>query len=202
MKTFDDFKNEMNQLEDASASPLNIDTMNKMVSERVKKNKNMAMQYFWASFVLQLIVYSMLSHVAVKYWQDPQILILSISGLLLYIPFTIVITVKFKKMAILRMKENNDTSMENYIAHHLMLLKSFFKFKKYYELMLIPISSVIGVMIIFKLYVPGGVEENLQGAFITLVITLVSCYLAIKKENVKNFKIPIENLAQLNAEFN
>ncbi|MEQ8244775.1 hypothetical protein [Fulvivirga sp.] len=202
MKTFDDFKQQMHQIENKNLpKAIEVDGLVHIVKNRVKNNKNKAMQYFWASFVLQLIVYALLSNTIIKYWYDSQILSLSILGLVLYIPFTVVIMVKFKKMAVLRLKENNDTSMESYISNHLTLLKSFFRFKRNYELILIPLSSIIGVIITFQLFVPGGVSEHLHGAGITLAITLASCYAAIKKENTKNFKIPIDNLTQLKSEF-
>jgi hypothetical protein len=81
------------------------------------------------------------------------------------------------------------------------LLESFFTFKKRYEMVLIPLSAAIGVLLIFLLYVPGGVSEHLLGAFITYVLTLLSCYLAIRSENKKNFVQPLDQLGEILNEY-
>jgi hypothetical protein len=81
------------------------------------------------------------------------------------------------------------------------LLLSFYRFKKWYELILIPLASAIGVFILFKLYVPGGVQAHWTGAVMTFAITLISCALAIRTENRKNFREPLEQFDRVLAEF-
>ncbi|MBA4058691.1 MAG: hypothetical protein C0490_28500 [Marivirga sp.] len=62
-------------------------------------------------------------------------------------------------------------------------------------------SSAIGVILIFNLYVPGGVKGNLTGALTTFAITLLSCAIAIFSENKKSFEQPIHQLQEILDEF-
>ena len=58
-------------------------------------------------------------------------------------------------------------------------------------------SALFGTLLVFKIYVPGGPFANLNGVWITTVITLISCYIAIRKENIKSFHAPIAELDKL-----
>jgi hypothetical protein len=51
------------------------------------------------------------------------------------------------------------------------------------------------------LYVPGGVEEYRQGATITFLVSLASCFAAIYVENQKSFILPIKQLQAVLDEF-
>lgn len=179
-------------------------TLEKIFKSRVKNNTNAAMQYFWASFALQLLVYALFSHVIIKYWSDPALRYFSIGGILLYIPFTIMLMNKFKRIARAKLTSGNNTatSLRQYLQQHRTLLLGFYNFKKRYEFFLIPISCAIGVILTFKLYVPGGVDENQIGALITFIITLFSCVAAIRSENKKSFQQPLHKLQEILDEFN
>ena len=161
----------------------------------------MAMRYFWASFTLQIIVYALLSHVIVKYWSDTEVLGLSILGILLFLPFTIMLINKFKSIARIKLSNITETFMHQYVLRHYQLLLSFYRFKKRYELLLIPLSSEIGIIVSFKLFVPGGIYEHTTGAAITFIFTLISCALAIHSENNKSFKQPLQQLQDILEEF-
>ena len=78
----------------------------------------MAMRYFWASFTLQIIVYALLSHVSVKYWSDTEVLGLSILGILLFLPFTIMLINKFKSIARIKLSNITETFMHQYVLRH------------------------------------------------------------------------------------
>src|SRR5688500_4480324 len=109
---------------------------------------------------------------------------------------------KFKQMAIIKTDDKNSgASLRNYVLQHYTLLRSFYSFKKKYELLLIPLSSAIGVFLTFKLFVPGSVEQNINGAIITFVITLASCFWSIRLENQKSFERPLHELEKLTEEF-
>lgn len=177
-------------------------TLEQIIRTRLKKNTNASFQYFWASFGLQLLVYALLSHVIVKYWNVSEILLLSLTGMLLNIPFTIMLMQKFKSMArsmagITRGKE----SLFQCILQQKAMLSSFYRFKRVYEIFLIPLSSAIGAYLVFSLYVPGGITEHWTGAVIVFLVTLISCLAAIISENKKSFKNPIQHLQQLLDEF-
>jgi len=111
---------------------------------------------------------------------------------------------KFKQIASTRFDEQVDkgSSMRQFATQQRDLLQSFYRFKKAYEFVLIPLSAIIGIVIVFKLYVPGGVSDHPVGAIITFIITLASCIAAIVSENRKSFQQPIRHLREILEEFN
>jgi hypothetical protein len=205
MKTLEELKKDWGENPNVLPGQRTYDqtTFEKIFKARVKKHTNTAMQYFWASFVLQVIVYALLTHVIVTYWSDTTILWFSIAGVLLYLPFTIMLMKKFKLIAATKPVDVNNAgaSLHRYTLQYHALLQSFYNFKKSYELILIPLSSVIGVVLIFKLYVPGGVKEHPTGALISFALTLISCAMAIRSENKKSFEQPLRQLEHILEEF-
>ncbi len=196
MKTFDELRLQWNEENKTPARTYEGDSLEQMVRKRVKKESGIAFQYFWASFALQLLVYALFSHVMIKYWRDPYVLVPSLINILLYIPFTTVLMRKFKRMATLGGKANATGTMSDYVVRHRDILSGFYRFKKVYEYLLIPLSAIIGTFVTFRIWVPGGVSEFPSAAAMILVITLVSCIVAIRDENRRNFEKP---LMQLNA---
>ena len=203
MKTIDDLKKvwEGNQNTPSTSQAYDEESLAKIFKSRVSKQAHLAMQYFWASFALQIIVYALLSHVIVKYWSDADMFWFSIGGVFLYVPFTIMLMKKFKRMAKIKLNGNSGASLHHYVSDHHTLLLSFYRFKKGYELILIPLSCAIGVFLTFKLYVAGGVLTSPVFAAILLILSLISCAIAIHSENKKNFRQPIHQLDEILAEF-
>ncbi|HYH14132.1 MAG TPA: hypothetical protein VD794_02865 [Flavisolibacter sp.] len=208
MSTFEDIKKVWanNQPPVPGAQPYNQAALERLAKDRVKKHMAASMHYFWASFTLQIIVYALLSHVIIKYGADPQTLWVGLAGMALYLPFTIILMRKFKRMAVLKpvgttIEGPAPTSLFQYIRTKHDLLQSFYTFKKRYELLLIPLSTAIGVYLTFRLFVPGGVEAHPTGAIITAAITLLCCGLAIFSENKKSFQQPLQQLRELLKEF-
>jgi hypothetical protein len=173
----------------------------KIVTSRVRKNVNTSMKYFWGSFTLQLIVYALLSHVMVKHWSEADMVLLSVAGIVLYLPFTIVLMRKFRGMAVTKPVNTHRSSLQIYVQQHHDLLAGFYRFKKRYELLLIPLSSAIGVWLVFLLYVPGGVAAYPSGAIVSFGFTLLSCAIALASENKKSFEEPLAALKQVLDEF-
>jgi hypothetical protein len=200
METLDELKREWSQ---TPAVPEAYDqaSINTIVKSRVHKHAKASMQYFWASFALQILVYSLLSHVIIKNFSDINIIIPALAGILLFLPFTVVLMRKFKRFAIADIKGAGMFSIHEYILKQRELLQSFFLFKKRYELILIPLSSAIGVLLTFNLYIPGGVGEHLFGTALTYALTLLSCYLAIRNENKKSFVQPLQQLDMILSEY-
>jgi len=203
MKTLEEMKRKWNERHDDpnDSNKYNQETFEHLIRSRVNKHTNTAMRYFWASFALQILVYALLSHVIVNYWPNIEILGLGVAGILLYIPFTVVLLRKFKAIATTNFGVDGSTSMYRHVNQKYTRLKSFYRFKNQYELMLIPLSSIIGIVIIFNLYVPGGVLAHLHGAGLILAFTLASCILAIRSENKKRFEIPLHHLKEILREF-
>jgi hypothetical protein len=172
----------------------------RVIRKRVQMHTRESMKYFWASFVLQIIVYALYTHAILRFIHDPIIVGFALVGIVIYIPFTFMLLREFKKLAVLK-PDGNNTSVQQFVTRKRNLLQDFFRFKLRYEWVLIPLSSLLGTILIFKIYVPGGPIANPNGVWITMTITLLSCYLAIRKENRKSFRIPLAELDNLLNEF-
>jgi hypothetical protein len=178
------------------------ENITRAIRQRVHKHTREPMKYFWASLVLQVIVYALYAHVLVRFINDPVAVALAAVGILIYIPFTYVLMRKFKRLAVLKPDNNGTPSILQYVGTQRFLLLEFFRFKRHYELFLIPLSSLLGTLLVFKLYVPGGPLAYPNGVMITLALTLLSCYLAIRAENQRSFRTPLAALESLLNEFN
>ncbi len=205
MSTLDQFKKHWepsNKIPVAGGQPaLDEASLRKIITSRVRKHTKASFQYFWASFTLQLFVYAMCSHLLIRYWSQTEIRLLSLLGMLLYLPFTLLLMSKFKRVAKGHLRGNEPASIHAYLSEQYRLLNSFFVFKKRYELILIPISTAIGVFLTFRLYVPGGVQAFPVGTLIIYAVTLLSCYGAIRAENRKSFVEPLQQLKTLLQEY-
>ena len=205
MSTLDQFKQHWEPSNKASTAEgqtwLDEASLRKIITARVRAHTKTSFQYFWASFSLHLLVYAMCSHLLIRYWLQTPVFLLSLLGLLVYIPFTVVLLTKFKRVAKSQPSREEPGSIRHYLLEQYQLLNSFFTFKKRYELFLIPVIGAIGVMLVFTLYVPGGVKAFPVGALITYVGTLLACYVAIRSENRKSFVRPLQQLQVLLQEF-
>jgi hypothetical protein len=170
-------------------------SFNKIAKARVRKNMSESFRYFWASLALQILVYALLMHVVVRYWGDLA-MIASLVGICLYIPFTVVFMKKFKSMAMAA------GSVSTFISQQFELLESFYRFKKRYELVLVPLATLIGTFVVFDIWVPGGIWAYPKGALITFFISLVSCIIAIQAENKKSFDKPLSKLKMILDDLN
>jgi hypothetical protein len=172
-----------------------------VIKSRTKKQIGSAMQYFWGAFALQMIVYGLLLNVIIRFGENINTLLLAAAGIAILVPFTVVLMKKFKRMAVTRPQGDANDSLRQYVVQQHALLDSFFRFKKRYELFLIPVSTAIGVILVFKLFVPGSVAAHPTGALITFLLTLISCTVAIGSENKKNFREPLRQLQEMLKEF-
>ncbi len=175
-----------------------------ILKQCIKQQKNITMQYFWASLIFQIIVYAFLTHVIVMYGHDMDVLLPSVFCLLIYVPFTVVLMRNYKRMAIL--KENkkyaSNLSIKEYIMTQHSLLEGFYKFKTKYEMVLVPLSSTVFVWIFFKLYMPGGVMEHPIGSSLLFIAIMVACIAAILAENRRNFRRPLQLLEEILKDIN
>ena len=173
-----------------------------IIKKRTQKNVNASIRYFWASLTLQILVYALLSHILVKYGSDLETFSIAVAGIFLFVPFTVILMRKFKLMAVTRPKEEGSgSSLFVYVQRQYSLMKSFYRFKQRYEIILVPLAAAIGVFLTFKLYVPGGVLAYLSSAIAIFILTLVSCTLAIVAENKKSFERPLHELQKIIDEF-
>jgi hypothetical protein len=203
MSTLEELREIWQQNGNVESGAFTQPSFDKLIKSRVSKHTKSSLSYFWASFTLQIIVYALFSHVIFKPGQTATVLYTSIAGLILYIPFTIVLLRTFKKLATEKplTQSEIDTSLYEFVSRQQALLRRFYHFKKWYEGFLIPLSCLVGVFLVFELYVPGGVNEYRQGATITFLVALASCIAAIYAENQKSFILPIKQLQAVLDEF-
>lgn len=203
MKSLDELRSEWKNKRDEEPVPGNYDaqSLHDIVKHRVKKHTGITMRYFWPAFIYQMLVYAMLSHVMLRYPLKPEIMWAGIAGIVLFIPFTWVLMKKFKAMATLRVGHRGIVTMHDYIMQQHALILSFFRFKQWYELILIPMASMIGVWIVFEIFVPGGAIGSFNGVLICLGLTLISCAWAIIRENTRMFREPLRELQKMIDDF-
>lgn len=174
---------------------LNEDSLHAII-KRTNRQKNSNMQYFWASFIFQMIVYALFAHVGIKYWSDTPLLVGSIIGIVLYLPFTVLLMQKFKRLAALRLDDASIAAvpLKDYVSKHYRLIKGFFRFKVIYEMVLIPTSAAIFVWMFFRIYFPGGALSYPIASLILFIVVIAACAAAILAENLRNFIKPMREL--------
>jgi len=173
-----------------------LTSYNQIIQRKMKTQRNAIFKYFWGTFAYHMIVYAMLTHVLVRFWSDTSIVVAALVGLAVTIPFTAIMVRRFSKMAADRFT-GNDSAIVQFITRQHALLSGYFAFKKRYEWIMIPLQCAVGVFIVFHLYMPGGIIAHPLGAFITFGLSIAGCVEAIRLENRRNFKIPLENLENL-----
>lgn len=202
MSTLDELKKDWNA--DGSTprhESFSRESLKKIFRSRVSKHMREPFKYFWASFGMQILLYSLLSHVIVKNWGDETILFYSAVCILMYVPFTVMLLKKFKQMARSTVDGADASSMHAYVERKSEQLQAFFTFKKRYEFVLIPVSCAIGVVLPFELYAPGGASTYLNAILALFAITITTCAVTIYLENEKSFRKPLKELDMLLAEF-
>ena len=203
MSALEELKKNWKQASCTGHAPLPLDEMafNKLVRSRIKKQNTVIFRHFWATFTLHLLVYALLSHVGIKYWADNNTLLLSITGILLTVPYTVVLVRRYSQLAASQTKGAGNASIRTYVDRQQRLLSGFFLFKKRYEMALIPLHSAIGVIITFHLFVPGGVSDSPEVALTLFLLTLLSCFAAVRSENRKSFVEPLHELQAILNEY-
>ncbi len=194
METFDEVRNFWNENTNLPSGSMSVngEKFRQVIKFRIKKEKRNISEYFWLSLSYQILIYSFACHLIVRFWGDIQILALSGIGILLYAPLTIILMRKFKSMLIQREIDGKD--VQSGVRHQHEMLGQFFRFKKRFDMVALPITSVILAAIIFKLYVPGGLEEHFTGAIILSAVMLIIYGVAAWFENRKHFVKPLRRL--------
>jgi hypothetical protein len=108
----------------------------------------------------------------------------------MYLPLTIVLMRKYKAMLVPR--PGVSTDIKTGVENQRRLLQSFFTFKKRFDLVSIPVNSFILVIIMFNLYVPGGIELHLFWGIVSFVLLVLIYTIAAWFENKKHFIQPIK----------
>jgi hypothetical protein len=201
MESFDDVRTfwQKNTNQEANPSSLSKEDVEKVIKSRIKKEKKTVAEYFWVSLAFQILIYSFACYLFVRYWGNTEIIVLCAAGVLLYIPFTIILMWKFKSMYKPIAEHKGDIKAN--VRNQYELLTRFFGFKKRFDLSAIPVNSLVLTGVVFKLYVPGGIEAHLItgiAAFITMVLIFsIAAWLENKKHFInplRQFKLILEDM--------
>lgn len=194
METFDEVRNfwQKNTNGVTTQPALQKEDLDKVVTSRIKKEKKAIAEYFWMSFGFQVVIYAFACYLTVKYWGDTQMVELCAAGVLLYIPFTVILLQKFKAMY--KPVAGNVSNIRAGVQNQRKQLGSFFNFKKRYDFVSVPVTSLVLTIILFKLYVPGGIQAHLAGWIATCIMALLIYSTAALFENRKNFVNPLRRL--------
>lgn len=190
METFDQIKDIWNANQQAEASALNNAEMDAIIKSRVNKEKKGIAEYFWVAFVFQVMLYSFGCYFIVKYWNDMQISLPAAAGILMYVPLTIVLMKKVAGM--FNMRPDYAGDIRSGIYNQRQMLQSFYTFKKRFDVVSILVTSFILVWILFRLYVPGRIEENIFWAVVSFVLLVLIYAIAAWFENRKHFIRPLK----------
>jgi hypothetical protein len=165
-----------------------------VIRARIRKEKKGIAEYFWLSLSYQILIYSFVCWLVIKFWGDHQVMAMCAAGAALYIPFTVVLLRKFKAMY-KPDAAGKSSDIRTHIERQYELLRHFFVLKKRFDLAGIPITCLLLVGIIFKLYVPGGIQDHLAGSTIIYVVLVLIFGTAAWFENKKHFVRPLRRLA-------
>lgn len=204
MSTLDEFKKGWKTDAPSASDSLRYDqaSLASLIKARSARQVNQTIQYFWASFTLQIIVYGLLTHLCIRFWGLTQVQLLCLGGGLLYLPFTFMLMRQFKRVVLAgAVRPNSDFSLQERVQQQYTSLKAFYRFKRAYEYGLVPLSTALGVWLTFMLYVPGGVPQHLTAAVLTYLVSLLACGWAIRRENRIHFEQPLGHLNDILGEF-
>jgi hypothetical protein len=195
MESLESFKKQWSESKDQEGTDLAVTDVRQIVKTRIKKEKKILFEYFWASYFWQFIIYISMTRLIIYFWGDWSSVLFCLTGILLYIPFTAVFIKKFTSMAL----KSNQSSQSVYVNLKTQWerISEFFLFKRRFDWLGIPVSCFIITLVIFKLWVPGGWEEHMIGSVIIYIITLVAFLIATLVENKKRFETPLYHLQQI-----
>jgi hypothetical protein len=192
MKSLDEAKKCWGESKERKQVELPGDEVKQIIRQRIRKEKKVLFEYFWASYTWQFIIYVAMTNMIIHFWGDWNVVAVCVTGILIYIPFTTVFIKKFIRMA---MKTNGSSqNLYSNIKLQWNKMNEFFAFKRKFDWLGIPLSCFIITMIIFKLWVPGGWEEHVTGALIVYLLAISAFLIATLMENKKRFREPLYKL--------
>ena len=166
------------------------------------REKNQVIQYFWAAFVYQIILYSLFCWTFFRNSGNRAILLAVLAGLCANIPFTWALLKRFKIMYGQSLSRGTPGySIKTNIELYYTRLSAFFRFKKIADGFLVPVNAFIATYILFGLYTAGGFFHHLFWGFILFAGIWLACGVAVWLENKNNFQKPLHKIALLLQEF-
>ncbi len=152
MEPLNDLKNNWNQ--DDSEMNRTGQSVNLLsgisVLSGANREKNKVIQYFWAAFVYQIILYALFCWTFFRNMGNRAILLAVLTGLCANIPFTWALLKRFKIMYGQSLSRGTPGySIKTNIELYYTRLSAFFRFKKFADGFLLPVNAFIAAFILF-----------------------------------------------------
>jgi hypothetical protein len=180
-------------------APLSGKELQAIISSRVRKELKTVSQFVWAAIAYQIILYSFLTHTLVRHWGDIQTMLLCLAGAALYIPLTVALLHRVKKLFHRSSGALGSPvpDVVHYVEGEYARVADFFRFKKRMDWIGVPVSCAIIVLVTFTLFVEGGIRANPVAGLTIFALWVGMSLIAIHAENKKRFLAPLRHLEQV-----
>ena len=179
------------EAEPAHVSPKDLQAI---IASRVKKEFKAVSEFVWAAVVYQIILYSFLARTLASHWGDTQSMLLCLGGAALYIPLTVALIRRVKKLFV---RGSAVPDILHKVEGEYSRLRDFFQFKKRMDWIGVPVSCGIIVLVTFTLFVEGGVMRNPATSLVFFAVWVGMSVMAIRAENKKRFILPLRRLEEI-----
>ena len=179
------------EAEPAIVSPKDLQTI---IASRVRKEFKTVSEFVWAAVVYQIILYSFLTRTLVRHWGDTQTMLLCLAGAALYIPLTVALIRRVKRLFA---RGSAVPDVLHKVEGEYLRLRDFFQFKKRMDWIGVPVSCAIIVLVTFTLFVEGGVMRSPATSLVFFAVWVGMSVMAIRAENRKRFILPLRRLEQV-----
>src|ERR1051325_5897638 len=157
---------------EAAPAPLTGKDLQAIISSSVRKELKSVSEFVWAAIVYQIILYSFVTHTLIRHWGDMQIMLLCLTGGAFYIPLTVALIRRIRKLYC-RPSEVPGSPVPDVfrkVEGEYARLADFFHFKKRMDWIGVPVSCAIIVVVTFTLFVEGGVTGNPLGSLMVFSV--------------------------------
>jgi hypothetical protein len=179
-------------------APLAGPDLQAIISSQVRKKLKTVAQFVWGAIVYQIILYSFLTHTVVRQWGDRRTMLFCLGGAALYIPLTIALMRRVRKLFGNRKAPGSTVpDIFHEVAAEYARLADFFRFKQRMDWIGVPVSCAIIALVTFTLFVKGGVQANPLAALAFFAAWVGMSLVAIHRENRKCFISPLRHLEQV-----
>ena len=179
---------------EAEPALVNPKDLQAIIASRVKKEFKTVSEFVWAAVAYQIILYSFLARTLVRHWGDTQSMLLCLGGAALYIPLTVALIRRVKKLF---GRGSAVPDILHKVEGEYSRLRDFFQFKKRMDWIGVPVSCAIIVLVTFTLFVEGGVMRNPATSLVFFAVWVGMSVMAIRAENKKRFILPLRRLEEI-----
>lgn len=197
--SLENFRNAWRQTGAASVPPADSAEVQRLIQGRIRAEQRSVGKYIWASGVWQLMIYITLIHLTVRFWHDPVLPRLCLSGVLLYLPFSYLFFTKFKQYTLSRSypPDPSGQPLVAYVRRQYRIIHSFFRFKQWFEAVAVPLTSGLLVLLAVRFgWLPNPRQNPLPGLML-FAVALTAFSVAILHENKYRFRQPLNQLTRI-----